>query len=448
MEDQKPSKDTAWVIGAFSLGTFLLHMGFNGRFGYFRDELYYIACGRHLDWGYVDQPPLIALLTWLERAALGDSLHALRFLPALASGLLALLTGLLTVEFGGRRYAAGLACLAAALAPAYLVNYNLMTMNAFEPLFWMACALLAVHIFNGGDPKLWLLFGLVAGIGLQNKQSMAFFAAAFLLGMLWASERRALRGPWPWAGCALALAVFLPNFLWELHRGFPTLELLQNIQRSGRNADLNGFQYIHEQVKLMGPLAAPLWIGGLWVLFFYSSGKRFRALAWTYALLLAYFILFKGKTYYLAPAYPMLFAAGAVAFQDWAERRSLGWLKMAYPALLTATACLIAPIAGFPLLSPEQTIAYTKALHLQAPRLENHPLGPFSQLYADQFGWKEMAESTAEVYHRLTPKDQARCAIFAANYGEAGAIDFFGEKMGLPQAISGHQNYYYWGPRD
>lgn len=188
------------IIGGLSLGLFALHMLFNGRYGYFVDELYYLACSHHLDWGYVDQPPLIAAVTWLERITLGDSLHALRFLPAVAAGLKVLLTGQMARELGARRYAVGLACVAVIVAPLYLGLDNLLTMNAFEPLFWMGCALIAIKIIKGGDPKLWLLFGLLAGIGLENKHSMLFFGFGFFVGLLVAPERRFLRQPWIWAG--------------------------------------------------------------------------------------------------------------------------------------------------------------------------------------------------------------------------------------------------------
>jgi len=235
-------------------------MLFNGRYGYFVDELYYLACSHHLDWGYVDQAPLIAAATWLERVTLGDSLHALRFLPALAAGLKVLLTGLIARELGARAYAQVLACVAVIAAPLYLGFDNLLTMNAFEPLFWMGSALIAVKIIKGGDQRLWLLFGVLAGIGLENKHSMLFFGFGFFVGLLLTPERRLLRQPWIWLGGLLAFLIFLPNLVWETHRSFPTTELLRNVQRSGRNVALGPVGFILQQVLLMHPLAAPLWL--------------------------------------------------------------------------------------------------------------------------------------------------------------------------------------------
>jgi hypothetical protein len=439
---------TLATVGALSFGLFVLHMIFNGRYGYFVDELYYIACSHHLAWGYVDQPPLIAAVTWIERHTIGDSLHALRFLPAVADGLLVLLTGLIVRELGGRRYAQALACVAVIVAPMYLGLDNLLTMNAFEPLFWMGCALVAIKIMKGGSPKRWLLFGLLAGIGLENKHSMLFFGFAFFVGLLLTPERRFLRSPWPWLAGLIAFLIFLPNLLWEIHRDFPTIELLRNVQRSGRNSELSWAGFIGQQILVMHPLSAPLWLAGIWYFLADKSGRRFRVLGWTYLIILLCFLVLHGRVYYLAPAYPMLFAAGAVAFELFAERASRAWLKPAYLVVLLVTGALLAPFGYFPILPVNDYIAYSKALHFGPPKIENHQLGPLPQIYADMFGWKGMAESVAGAYNQLSPEDKQRCAIFAQNYGQAGAIDFFGAKMGLPHAISGHQSYFYWGPRN
>jgi hypothetical protein len=435
------------VIGAFSLAVFALHMLVNGRYGYFVDELYYIACSWHLAWGYVDQPPLIAAAAWLERMTLGDSLHALRLLGAVAAGLTVMLTCLIAQELGARRYAVALACLGVGIAPIRLVLDHLLTMNAFEPPFWMGCALICIKIVKGGNPRLWLLFGLLAGIGLENKHSMLFFGLAFFVGLVLTAERRHLQEPWIWLGSVIALAIFLPNLVCEIRRHFPTIELLRNVQRSGRNVSLSWVNFLLQQVLVMNPIAAPLWLGGLWYFFRHAEGKRFRILGWTYLVILLCLLALNGRVYYLAPAYPMLFAGGAVAFQRWVERHSWNWLKPAYVGAVLVTGTLFAPMACFPILTPEQYIAYARITHLETPRLETHRLGPLPQLYADQFGWKEMAQVVADADYKIPAEERKDCAIFGQNYGQAGAIDFFGAKMGLPGAISGHQNYSYWGPR-
>src|SRR6202142_6666 len=435
------------TVAALSLGTFILHMLFNGRYGYFVDELYYLACSHHLDWGYVDQPPLIAVITWIERVTLGDSLHAIRFMPAVASGLLVMLTGAIARELGGRLYAQILACAAVIVAPLYLGLDNLLTMNAFEPLFWMGCALIAIKIMKGGSPKLWLLFGLLAGVGLENKHSMLFFGFGFLVGLLLTKERRFLRSPWLWLGGLLAVLIFLPNLIWEIHRGFPTIELLRNVQRSGRNVSRSPAGFLAQQVLVMHPVAAPLWLAGMWDFLRDAVGRKFRALGWTYLAILLCFLALHGRVYYLAPAYPMLFAAGSVEFERFADWWNHAWIKPAYVAILLITGALLAPLTYFPMLPVEKYLAYAGALHFGPPRIENHRMGPLPQLYADMYGWQEMAEAVAGAYKKLSAEEKQHGAIFGQNYGQAGSIDFFGAKMGLPKAISGHQNYFYWGPR-
>jgi hypothetical protein len=442
-----PARGDLALLGGFSVGLALLHMLVSGRYGYFVDELYYLACSHHLDWGYVDQAPLIAAVTWLERVTLGDSLPALRFLPAVAAGGKVLLSGLIARELGARRYAVALTSIAVIAAPLYLGIDSLLTMNVFEPCIWMGCVLTALKIFHGASPKLWLLFGLLAGIGLENKHSTLLFGFAFFVGLLLTKRRRHLAGPWIWLGGLVAFLVFLPNLLWEIERHFPTIELLRNVQASGRNTELSWIGFVLTQALIMHPLAAPLWIAGLWYLFRDRGKTGLSVLGWTFLIVLLCLLLLKGRIYYLAPAYPMLFAAGAVAFQGWVERHSWNWLKPAYAAGLLATGAVLAPFAYFPMLTVDQYIAYAKFLHLGPPKIENHRQGPLPQLYADQFGWREMAEVVRDAYFGLPAPERERCAIFGQNYGQAGAIDFFGAKMGLPPAISGHQNYYYWGPR-
>ncbi|MGC2418872.1 MAG: glycosyltransferase family 39 protein [Candidatus Acidiferrales bacterium] len=436
------------LLGGLSFIVFAAHMLVSGRYGYFRDELYYLACSHHLAWGYVDQPPLIAVITWLERITLGDSLHALRFLPAVAAGLRVFLTGLIARELGARRFGMILACVCVMVAPIYLGLDSFLTMNVFESLFWMGAALIALKIFNGASPKLWLLFGAVCGVGLLNKDSMLFFGFGLFAGLLLTKQRRQFASPWIWLGGLLALLIFLPNLLWQIHRGFPTIELLRNVQRSGRNAETGPLAFMAQQVLILQPLAAPVWIAGLVELLRDPNGKGWRVLGITWIVIMLCMLTLHGRIYYPPPAYPMLFAAGGLAFERWlAGLRSARWLKPAYIALLVATGLLLAPFAYFPMLTVNQYIAYARFWHFEPPRIENHQFGPLPQIYADQFGWKEMAQVVANAYYSLPPEEQKSCAIFGQNYGQAGAIDFFGAKMGLPPAISGHQNYFYWGPR-
>lgn len=435
------------VISSLALATLILHVLADVNYGYFRDELYFLACGRHLDWGYVDQPPLIAAIAAFSRWLLGDSLRAIRFFPALAGAGKVLLTGLIARELGGKRFAQILACVAVITAPIYLGIDHLLTMNAFDPLFWMGCVYVAIRIFKGGSPKLWLVFGALAGLGLENKYSMLFFGFAFVVGLVLTSRRTVLLDKWLWLGGLVAFAIYLPNFVWEIRHHWPMFEILNNIQHSGKNTPISLVSFFSAQLLILDPLSFPLWLAGLGWMFIGKIGKSFRILAWTFVVLFATFVVLQGKMYYLAPAYPMLFAAGGVISETWIENRRAAWLKPVSVAILVAGGVLLAPFA-IPVLPVKTYIAYQKALHLEPPRTEQHAMGPLPQGYADMFGWPEMTAKVAEVYNKLSPEEKPRCGIFAQNYGEAGAVDFFGPQYHLPPALSGHNNYFLWGPRE
>jgi 4-amino-4-deoxy-L-arabinose transferase-like glycosyltransferase len=434
------------VILSLSAWKLLVHLYAGRHYGYFVDELYYLACSRHLDWGYVDQPPLIALITWIARSLLGDSLPAIHFLPAVAGACEVILTAVIGRELGGKRFAQGLAALATLVAPGILADDNLLTMNAFEPLFWMGCAWLVIRMVRTGNQKLWIWFGILAGFGLENKYSMLIFGGGLVLGLLLTPQRRLLSSRWLWIGGAMAFLIFLPNLLWNIQHHFPFLELQANIHRSGRDVPLTPLAFFGQEILAMHPLTLPLWLAGLWFYFFSPSGNPFRALGWAWTITATVIVTLSPRVYYLFPAFPVLFAGGGVIWEVWFAGRRALWWKPAWPALLAATGAVFAPLA-IPVLPPETFIRYTKALHLAPPAIETHKLGPLPQVFADQFGWQEMAATIARVYNNLPPEVRPKTAIFGQNYGQAGAIDLFGPKYGLPPAISGHQSYFLWGPR-
>ena len=433
------------LIAVFSMAALLVHLLTNGRYGYFRDELYYIACARHLDFGYVDQPPLSILLLRLSKALFGDSLFAIRVLPALAGAATVALTGMIAREMGGRAWAIALACAATLSALFYLAVGNFFSMNVFEPLFWMGIVYLLVRIINDGAPTLWLWFGALLGLGIENKHSTVFFAAGIFVALLLTPERRHFAQKWIWLGGLLAFAIALPNIVWEARYHWPTYELLNNIARSNKNVALSPVEFIAQQINFMNPATLPLWLAGLFWVFTSREGRRYSAIGIVYLVTLAEFVILRGKSYYLAPAYPMLFAAGGVAIERVFAVR-LTWLKPALLAIILLAGALFAPVI-VPILSPDKLVGYMRAIHFEPPRTETSHTGALPQIFADQFGWEEMVGSVAHVYHHLQPEDEKRAAIFCQNYGEAGAIDFFGPKLGLPPALSGHQNYFLWGPR-
>lgn len=434
------------AVGVIAAVKLAVHLYAGRHYGYFVDELYYLACARHLAWGYVDQPPLIALVARLERALLGESLSAIRILPALSGAAKVVLTGLIARELGGRQLAQGLAALCVLLAPGMLALDHFLSMNTFEPLFWMGCAYLVIRMVRSGDSRLWVWFGVLAGIGLQNKYSMAIFGFGIVIGLLLTEQRSLLRSRWLWIGGVIAFLIFLPNLLWNIHNHFPFLELQENIKRSGRNVPMPPLTFLLEEALAMMPLSVPIWLGGLWFFFFRREGKPFRFLGWAWVVSAAVIMTLDPRVYYLFPAFPVLFAGGGVLWEQWLAHPRLGWIKPAYGALMILAGALLAPTL-IPLLPVETYIRYAAAAHLQQPRIETHKLGPLPQLFADQFGWQEMAATVASAYNSLPVDVRDRTAIFGQNYGQAGAIDLFGSRYGLPPAISGHQSYFLWGPR-
>ncbi len=436
------------IIWAIALAKLLFHIYFNNRYGYFRDEFDYISCGDHLSWGYVDQPPLIPFLIHLSRAVLGDSLRAVRFIPALTSSLLVVQTAVLAREFGGKRFALLLSAVTALIAPQYLSNGSLLGTNCLEPNLWMGSAHFVVLAIKRNDPRYWICFGVVAGIGLQEKYSIALFGLGIVVGLLLTAQRRVFLSKWIWLGGLAAFFIFLPNLLWNMHYHWPFLQLMRNIKAEGRDVILPAGPYFFQQTLLVNLLTAPIWITGLIAFFVSARLKPYRVLGWAYLVCYAVFFVLHGKSYYLAPIYPMLLAAGAVVIEPALDRPAGSWLKPAIVLLLLATGVHLAPVV-VPVFSPDKFIAYTKYLPFKLPHLEHsHERAVLPQWYADQFGWEEIVAATAQAWNALPANERHDCGIFAQDYGQAGAIDFLGRRYGLPRSISGDKSWFLWGPRD
>lgn len=429
------------VLAGLVLLKLALHLTANvlGNYGYFRDELYYIACSQHLDWGYVDHPPLSILLLHLSRFLFGGSLFALRLLPALAGAALVWMTALLARELGGGERAQVLAALGVLIAPICLSLGDFYSMNAFESLCWMGCALLLLRLLCGGNSRLWLWLGVLAGLGLQNKHSLAFFVAALVLGLLLTPQRRLLRTPWCWLGGGLALLLLLPNLLWQQAHDWPTLEFLRNAQAQ-KNYLLSPLEYLSAQMLYQHPLALPLWAGGALGLLFHPRLKQRRCFGIAFVALLAFLVIQRGKPYYLSPVFPLLLAAGALLAEIHLPRR---WFA-AYGLLLALGGALVLPLA-LPLLPPQIFVSYAAALGMGEVKTERHEAAALPQHLADRFGWPEMVAQVAQVYRTLSLTEQAQTSLYVQNYGEAGALDFFGPQYGLPPALCGHNNYWLWG---
>ena len=429
------------VLVALCTIKLLLHLFTSVRhYGYFRDELYYLDMARHLDWGYVDAAPLIAVYTKVAML-MGGSLAALRILPALAGAALIALTILIARELGGGRYAQLLAGIIILLCPASLVMGSLLTMNAFEPLYWMGCIWVVARILRTGDSRLWLWFGVLAGLGLENKHSTLSFGFAVVVALLLTQYRREFARPWIWFAGAIALALFLPNIIWQILHHFPTIEDLANVRREGKNVILGPLAFVKQQIMDTHPILLPVWLAGLvWFL----RDLRWRVLGLTFAVFFVLMEVAHAKNYYVFPMYPMIFAGGAVVVERWLANRA-AWTRVTVIAVIVLAALPAIPMVTW-MLPPERLLAYQNAIGLKPPKAEVHMESLLPQPVADQFGWPEMVSEVAAIYNSLPPDERAKTGIWAGNYGEAGAINEFGPRYGLPTAWSRHQNHWYWGP--
>lgn len=425
---------------AFALLKLVLHALAIAKYGWFRDELYYVACSEHLAWGYVDHPPLSIALLWLERALLGDSLVALRVLPALLGAGTIVVTGLLVQRLGGGRFAQSIACLCLLFAPVYLVVDHYFSMNSVDTFLWALAALLAARVLEDARARNWIALGVVIGLGLLNKASMLWFVGGLGLALILDPRRRLLLSPWPWFATAIALLLVAPHVLWQLQTGWPTLEFMRNATQS-KMVHTSFGAFWSQQVLALGPASAPLWIGGLVWLLASRSWRVFGLLFLAVAALLV--ASGSSRPNYLTVAYAPLFAGAGIALERFTSARR-AWLRPAALAWLALLGLPLVPLA-LPVLAPETLVAYQDALGVR-PRAQEHTAeGPLPQHLADMFGWEELAQRVARVYASLAPEERAKCGIYCQNYGEAAAIDRFGRSLGLPQALSGHNNYWLWG---
>ncbi len=437
------------VMAALCVVKLLLHLFTSVRhYGYFRDELYYLDMARHLDWGYVDAAPLVAVYAKVA-LLLGGSLGALRIIPALAGAGLIALTMLIARELGGERYAQLLAGVAILLGPAFLVMDNFLSMNAFEPLFWMGDIWVIVRFLRTGDSRLWLWFGVLTGLGLENKHSTLSFGFAVTVALLLTDHRREFARRWIWIAGAIAVALFLPNLVWQIRHHFPTIEDLANVRREGKNVVLSPMAFVIEQIVDMHPILLPVWLSGL---IWFLRERRWRVLGLTFVVFFVLMEVAHGKNYYLFPIYPMLFAGGAVVIDRAIERlleKRTPFLRMAARTAIVAVVVLAA-LPALPLvtwmLPPERLLVYQNAIGFKPAKAEVHHESLLPQPIADQFGWPEMAREVGSIYNSLPPDERAQTGIWAGNYGEAGAMNLFGPQYGLPRAYSRHQNHWYWGP--
>jgi len=425
------------------LATFAFFAATASGYGVFRDELYYIACSRHLDWGYVDHPPLVALIAKLAGWVFGPSWIALRMLSAAAAAGTVLLVGDSARALGGGPWARLLAQVLTATAPVYLSLFSIYSMNGFDVLIWAGLARIMVSIFSGGSPRRWLAFGLLAGVGLENKFDVALLGAGLVAGLLISRRWDVFRSRWIWLGGACAAVLFVPHLAWQAIHDWPTREFVANAQRD-KITPLGPIGFVAKQFLMTGPVGFSFALAGLGWLLMAGGGRRYRPLGWAALTVLGLLALSVSKPYYFAPALTLLFPPAGVALEAWTSGRFRRPMRAG--ALVAAASILVAAPLVKPLLNEDRTVRYAAALGMRPGTDENHRLGRLSQFFADMHGWKQLAEAVAAVNAALPPADRAKACVYAQNYGEAGAIDYFGPALGLPPAISQHNSYWMWGP--
>jgi hypothetical protein len=419
--------------------TFVFHLAANPHYGFFRDELYFIICGFHPQWGYVDQPPVVPLLAAASQL-FGHSLFLLRAIPAAFAGASVYTVCLLVLEFGGGRFALTLAALSGTLSPVLAAFGEKVGPDMVGLWLWPLAVLFLVRIVKGGDPRQWIGVGLAIGISAESKYSVLYFVVAFLIGLLISPQRRILFSKWFAAGAAVAIVIALPSALWQAANGFPMLEVLKAGQ-NGKNVILSPIQFLFAEFLIVGPILSFVWIGGLiWTLL----KPSLRFIGYGFILLIAAMILSHAKHYYPGDVYPILFAAGGVAIEAWTA--GARFLRPVAAAVAVAGSLVFLPYVE-PILPEDTFIAYNKAvgpkLGLSATVTEHEKQNWMTQDFADMHGWPELAATVQRVYDTLSPSDRAQAVAVGGNYGEASAVAFFST---VP-AISGHNQFYLWGPR-
>jgi 4-amino-4-deoxy-L-arabinose transferase-like glycosyltransferase len=452
-EDRTTLRQALLLSGLFALLKFAVHFGVNLwqahiGWGYFRDEMYYILCGQHLDWGYVDHGPIVALQTRAAIALFGTSLAGIRMFSTLAGAATVFLTGVIAWAIGGSRAAQALAMLGILMAPEFLGLDSFLSMNSFEAVFWMTTVLAILMLLRGASAGWWIAFGIAGGLGVENKPSMVVFLISLLVALLLTPERRIVFSRAAIVGVAIIIALALPNLLWQIHNHFPTLEFIHNGKVDHKNVVLSPLAFLGAQAMMLSPISLPLWLAGAVWLLVSRHSRPWRFLGWTYLVFLMLMMATRdAKDYYLAAIYPAIFAAAGVCWQALLKRRSTSWVIPTYATLLVLTGLLVLPMS-MPFLTPQQWLDYTARTHLRhtAANMENEATSEFPQFFADRFGWQEMVDDVTRIYNALPAGDRARAGILCSNYGEASAINFLGAGRGLPFAISGHNNYWIWGP--
>jgi 4-amino-4-deoxy-L-arabinose transferase-like glycosyltransferase len=404
-----------------------LHTLTNGHYGFHRDELATIDDARHLAWGFVAYPPLTPFIARIALDLFGASLAGLRFFAALAQGLVVILAGLMARELGGKRPAQLVAALAVAIAPMSISAGMLFQYVSFDYLWWVAAAWMTIRLLKSEDPRWFVGIGGAVGMGMMTKYTMGVLVIATAGGFLLTPARRYLKSPWLWVGIAISILIFLPNMVWQIRHHLISLDFLRSIHERDVRIGRTNYFLLNQLFVPACFVTIPLWVAGLYYYFFTEEGRRYRPVGWMFVISLVVFLVAQGRDYYMAPAYPMLLAGGAVALMS--RSRPVRGLIWAALAIGGALGVLVLPIA------PVNSVLWNAV----SGKLDN---------FREQIGWPELVETVVKIRDALPAEDRATTGILTGNYGEAGAIDLYGPAHGLPNAISGIDSYWLRGYGD
>lgn len=415
------------------------------NYGPFGDEFYYIECGKHMAFGYVDHPPFVAIVAFFARSLFGESYIWLRIVTALTAGLSVLLASQIAKKLGGGQFARVMTCLAMLAAPGFWAMFSFYSMNALDIIIIEVALLVLIEIMQGGPPGLWLVFGVVAGLGLQNKMTMLVFVFVLFVGLMATRHRSMLQTKWPYVSGAIAGVLFLPHVIWQIVHGWPTLEFIRITQEySIYPLSIAGFLW--QIILTLNPLTTPLWIGGLLFFLFGMNGKKYRVFGMLALMFLLVYSVQRSKVYYVYPIIPLLFAGGAIAMERFFKKIRWIWLRVGTVAFTALAGIILLPF-GLPVLPMEYFIPYSNTIgltrHLKVQRGDRVDL-PIH--FALRFGWREMVENVARAYGILDPGEKRGCVLITNNYSKAGAINYYRRDYGLPEAVSGHNNHRFWVP--
>ena len=427
------------LLAGLALLKLLIHLPVLTRYGYHQDELYFIACGRHLSFGYVDHAPLVPWIARLADTLFGGSLFALRVPATLSTAATVFLAGLLAKKMGGGRFAQVAAAVGMIIAPVFLRTGNMLCLPAFEPLFWVLASYFVVRILQEENRRLWIWVGLIVGLGLLNKHSMIFFVFGLVVGMALTPMRKEFASPWLYAGGGLALLIIAPNLIWQFQNGWPTLHFILNL-KEGVMSGISTLQFLAGQLLYLNPVNAILWISGLVFLLFRKAGRPYRVLGWIWLAVFLLLLATKSKIYYLAPAYAAVLAGGGLAVENWTLKRGRDRLKAGFISLLLLGGLLLGPVS-LPYFDIDTTESYIHAITFN--QFQN--IGELTSDLRGMFGWEKRVKTIADVYHNLPAEEREQAVIWAFGYGNAGAVDLLGEKYGLPRAASLTLSYWLWG---